>query len=202
MANIVDYILEEDYPRYQELVTKAAENKANAPKVKKKRAPLTKEQKIERMKKQREALNAKLEALINGEAEVNFAEGSKVTVQDTSGKELDAIYIENADANPVEINGAENAGLVQDEDGNFVTEDKAETTDPTPETPGDPEQKPSGNDGGQKPDDMNGQASGGKEETASPKTGDSSVLLLALGALAGSGAAAGAVLRKKRGMTE
>ena len=71
MANIVDYILEEDYPRYQELVTKAAENKANAPKVKKKRAPLTKEQKIERMKKQREALNAKLEALINGEAEVN-----------------------------------------------------------------------------------------------------------------------------------
>ena len=58
MANIVDYILEEDYPRYQELVTKAAENKANAPKVKKERAPLTKEQKIERMKKQREALNA------------------------------------------------------------------------------------------------------------------------------------------------
>ena len=113
---------------------------------------------------------------------------------------LDAIYIENADANPVEINGAENAGLVQDEDGNFVTEDKAETPDPTPETPGDPEQKPSGNDGGQKPDDMNGQASGGKEETASPKTGDSSALLLALGALAGSGAAAGAVLRKKRGM--
>lgn len=137
---------------------------------------------------------------INGEAEVNFAEGSKVTVQDTSGKELDAIYIENADANPVEINGAENAGLVQDEDGNFVTEDKAETPDPTPETPGDPEQKPSGNDGGQKPDDMNGQASGGKEETASPKTGDSSALLLALGALAGSGSAAGAVLRKKRGM--
>ena len=137
---------------------------------------------------------------INGEAEVNFAEGSKVTVQDTSGKELDAIYIENADVNQVEINGAENAGLVQDEDGNFVTEDKAETPDPTPETPGDPEQKPSGNDGGQKPDDMNGQASGGKEETASPKTGDSSALLLALGALAGSGAAAGAVLRKKRGM--
>ena len=137
---------------------------------------------------------------INGEAEVNFAEGSKVTVQDTSGKELDAIYIENADVNQVEINGAENAGLVQDEDGNFVTEDKAETPDPTPETPGDPEQKPSGNDGGQKPDDMNGQASGGKEETASPKTGDSSALLLALGALAGSGAAAGAVVRKKRGM--
>lgn len=71
MANTVDYILEEDYPRYQELIAKAAKNKANAPKVKKERAPLTKEQKIERMKKQREALNAKLEALINGEGEVN-----------------------------------------------------------------------------------------------------------------------------------
>lgn len=71
MANTVDYILEEDYPRYQELIAKAAENKAKAPKVKKERAPLTKEQKIERMKKQREALNAKLEALINGEGEVN-----------------------------------------------------------------------------------------------------------------------------------
>lgn len=67
MANIVDYILEEDYPRYQELVAKAAENKANAPKVKKERAPLTKEQKLARMKKQREALDAKLAALLAGE---------------------------------------------------------------------------------------------------------------------------------------
>lgn len=71
MANIVDYILEEDYPRYQELIAKAAENKANAPKVKKERAPMTKEQKIERMRKQREALEAKLTALINGEDTVN-----------------------------------------------------------------------------------------------------------------------------------
>ena len=159
---------------------------------------------------------------INGESGVNFAEGSKVTVQDTSGKELDAIYIENADANQVEINGAENAGLVQDEDGNFVTEDKAETPDPTPENPGDqdgtdpgqdgsdqtgdgqkdPEQKPSGNEGEQKPEDTNGQASGGKENAVSPKTGDSSALLLALGALAGSGVAAGAVLRKKKDLAE
>ena len=67
MANIVDYILEEDYPRYQELVAKAAENKANAPKVKKERAPLTKEQKLVRMQKQREALDAKLAALLAGE---------------------------------------------------------------------------------------------------------------------------------------
>lgn len=71
MANIVDYILEEDYPRYQELIAKAAENKANAPKVKKERAPMTKEQKIERMRKQREALEAKLTALINGEDTVS-----------------------------------------------------------------------------------------------------------------------------------
>ena len=69
----------------------------------------------------------------NGEAGVNFAEGSKVTVQDTSGKDLDAIYIENGDANQVEINGAENAGLVQDENGNYVTDDTSEEPGETPE---------------------------------------------------------------------
>ena len=70
MANLVDFILEEDYPRYQELVAKAAEAKANAPKVKKERAPMTKEQKLARMQKQRDALSAKLAALLAGEDNV------------------------------------------------------------------------------------------------------------------------------------
>lgn len=159
---------------------------------------------------------------INGETSVNFAEGSKVTVQDTAGKELDAIYIENADTNQVEINGAENAGLVRDEDGNYVTEDAAEVPDETPEEPDetpeepgdqngsdnteeeqkDPEQNPSGNDGGQKPSDNSTQASAEKDGVKSPKTGDSSALLIALTVLAGSGAAATVALRRKKDLTE
>ena len=147
----------------------------------------------------------------NGEAGVNFAEGSKVTVQDTSGKDLDAIYIENGDANQVQISGAENAGLVQDENGNYVTDDTPEEPGETPEDPGDqngsgdtdegqkdPEQKPSGNDGDQNPSDNNAQADAEKEGVKSPKTGDSSALLLALSALAASGTAATVVLRKKK----
>ena len=148
---------------------------------------------------------------VNGESSVNFAEGSKVTVQDTAGKDLDAIYIENGDANQVEINGAENAGLVQDENGNYVTDDTPEEPGETPEDPGDqngsgdtdegqkdPEQKPSGNDGDQNPSDNNAQADAEKEGVKSPKTGDSSALLLALSALAASGTAAAVVLRKKK----
>lgn len=152
---------------------------------------------------------------VNGDSSVNFAEGSKVTVQDTAGKDLDAIYIENGDANQVEINGAENAGLVQDENGNYVTEDTPEEPGETPEDPGDqngsgdtgedqkdPEQKPSGNDGEQKPSDNNAQADDKKEGVKSPKTGDSSALLIALTALAGSGAAGAVVLRRKNDLTE
>lgn len=152
---------------------------------------------------------------VNGESSVNFAEGSKVTVQDTAGKDLDAIYIENGDANKVEINGAENAGLVQDENGNYVTEDTPEEPGETPEDPGDqngsgdtdegqkdPEQKPSGNDGDQNPSDNNAQADAEKEGVKSPKTGDSSALLLALSALAASGTAATVVLRKKKDLED
>ncbi len=151
----------------------------------------------------------------NGEAGVNFAEESKVTVQDTSGKDLDAIYIENGDANQVQISGAENAGLVQDENGNYVTDDTPEEPGETPEDPGDqngsgdtdegqkdPEQKPSGNDGDQNPSDNNAQADAEKEGVKSPKTGDSSALLLALSALAASGTAATVVLRKKKDLED
>ena len=151
----------------------------------------------------------------NGEAGVNFAEGSKVTVQDTSGKDLDAIYIENGNVNQVQISGAENAGLVQDENGNYVTDDTPEEPGETPEDPGDqngsgdtdegqkdPEQKPSGNDGDQNPSDNNAQADAEKEGVKSPKTGDSSALLLALSALAASGTAATVVLRKKKDLED
>lgn len=128
---------------------------------------------------------------VNGESSVNFAEGSKVTVQDTAGKDLDAIYIENGDANQVEINGAENAGLVQDENGNYVTDDTPEEPGETPEDPGD-----------QNPSDNNAQADAEKEGVKSPKTGDSSALLLALSALAASGTAATVVLRKKKDLED
>ncbi len=61
----------------------------------------------------------------NGASEVNFVDGSKVTVQDNSGKGLDAIYVENANVNEVTIKGAEAAGLVRDADGNYIV--KTET---------------------------------------------------------------------------
>lgn len=44
MKAIIEYISEEDYPRYKELIAKAEEAKKNAPKTP--RAPLTKEQQI------------------------------------------------------------------------------------------------------------------------------------------------------------
>lgn len=44
MKAIIEYISEEDYPRYKELIAKAEEAKKNAPKMP--RAPLTKEQQI------------------------------------------------------------------------------------------------------------------------------------------------------------
>ena len=131
---------------------------------------------------------------INGESKVNFAEGSKVTVEDESGKELDAIYIENNDANQVEISGAENAGLVQDENGNYVVKDTVTEPDPTPEPEEPEEDTPVEN-----PEGSNTQNDEVKEESQkSPKTGDSSALLLALSALAGSGAAKTFENRKRK----
>lgn len=44
MKAIIEYISEEDYPRYKELLAMAEEAKKNAPKAP--RAPLTKEQQI------------------------------------------------------------------------------------------------------------------------------------------------------------
>lgn len=61
---VVDYISEEDYPVYQELVAKMTEAKANAPKAPRAARTLTLEQKIERAKKAQAAAEAKLAALL------------------------------------------------------------------------------------------------------------------------------------------
>lgn len=68
MKAIVDYILEEDYPRYKELVEKAKANKAATPRKKVERKPLTKEQQMERIKARMAKEEAKLAALL-GQAE-------------------------------------------------------------------------------------------------------------------------------------
>ena len=63
--SIFDYMSEQDYNRYSELMTIAENNKANAPKPERKpRGPLTNEQKIARLRKQQEVAQAKLDALL------------------------------------------------------------------------------------------------------------------------------------------
>ena len=57
----IDYMSEEDYNRYNELLAKAAEAKANAPKVSKPRGPMT----IEQKKKLAEARLAKAQAILD-----------------------------------------------------------------------------------------------------------------------------------------
>ena len=65
---LVDYILEEDYPRYQELLAKAAEAKANAPKNERApRAPMTTEQKKKAAENRLAKAQAALEALLAAE---------------------------------------------------------------------------------------------------------------------------------------
>ena len=64
---IVDFILDEDYARYNELLNMAEEAKANTPKAERKpRGPMTKEQKIKmadaRLAKAKAALDALLAA--------------------------------------------------------------------------------------------------------------------------------------------
>lgn len=58
---IVDYIADEDYARYNELLAKAAEAKQNAPK---NRAPLTIEQKLKRAELAKARAEEKLNALL------------------------------------------------------------------------------------------------------------------------------------------
>ena len=65
---IVDYISEEDYPRYQELLAMAEEAKKNAPKKERApRAPMTQEQKKKAAESRLAKAQAALEALLAAE---------------------------------------------------------------------------------------------------------------------------------------
>lgn len=63
----IDYMTEEDYNRYTELLEKAAEAKKNAPKAK--RAPLTKEQKLAAAMKKEAALQALVDKMLAEQGE-------------------------------------------------------------------------------------------------------------------------------------
>lgn len=68
MKPIVEYMSEEDYARYNELINKAEEAKANAPKASRApRAPMTKEQKVKMAEGRLAKAKAKLEALLAAE---------------------------------------------------------------------------------------------------------------------------------------
>ena len=63
MASIIDFILPEDQAEYSAIIERAAEAKANAPKERKPRAPMTTEQKIKMDEGRLAKLQAKLAAL-------------------------------------------------------------------------------------------------------------------------------------------
>lgn len=159
----------------------------------------------------------------NGAAGVTFTDGSKVTA---AGSDQNVIYIDDGDdADQVTITGAEEAGLEQDAEGNYIV--AGQDTDPEPEQPageedaGDSdEEKPSAEDNSpeneEKPENngtgTDGTAGGDKEESGrtdaenirkAPQTGDSSTgLYIALTALLGSGTMAGTVLKRRRKTTK
>lgn len=68
-TKLVDFILEEDYERYNELLNMAEEAKKNAPKEKKPRAPMSKETKLKIAQAKRDKAQAALDALLASEAE-------------------------------------------------------------------------------------------------------------------------------------
>lgn len=63
MASLIDFILPEDVQLYKAIIERAAEAKANAPKERKPRAPMTEEQKIKMNEAKLAKLQAKLAAL-------------------------------------------------------------------------------------------------------------------------------------------
>jgi hypothetical protein len=65
---LVDYILIEDYPRYNELLDIAEQNKLNAPKKpRNRRTPMTQEQKAAKNKKKLLDAQAALDALLSSQ---------------------------------------------------------------------------------------------------------------------------------------
>lgn len=69
MASIIDFILPEDQAEYRAIIERAAEAKANAPKERKPRAPMTEEQKLKMDEGRLAKLQAKLAALRAGNAQ-------------------------------------------------------------------------------------------------------------------------------------
>ena len=68
--SIFDYMTNEEYERYNALVAKAAELKANAPKAPAKpRGPLTAEAKLKMAERKRDALMAKIQALMAAQSQ-------------------------------------------------------------------------------------------------------------------------------------
>lgn len=63
MASLIDYILPEDQEKYKAIIERAAEAKANAPKERKPRAPLSEEQKIKRDETRLFKMQEKLKAM-------------------------------------------------------------------------------------------------------------------------------------------
>lgn len=67
---LVDYMTDEDYARYNELITLAEEAKANAPKAERKpKGPMTAEQKRKAAETRLAKAQAALEALLAAQAE-------------------------------------------------------------------------------------------------------------------------------------
>ncbi len=62
-SSIIDYILPEDQEEYKAIIERAAEAKANAPKERKPRGPMTEEQKLKADETRLAKLQAKLAAL-------------------------------------------------------------------------------------------------------------------------------------------
>jgi hypothetical protein len=62
-TSIIDYILPEDQAEYRAIIERAAEAKANAPKERKPRTPMTDEQKLHMAEGRLAKLQAKLAAL-------------------------------------------------------------------------------------------------------------------------------------------
>ena len=134
----------------------------------------------------------------NGKANVDFADGSRVNMTSTKEDVQDAIYIDaDNDKDDMTITGAEQAGLAKDKNGNYIL-----ASDPGTENPEDPSDKPSDED--KKPADDKKPVVEDKKETEdkkaeeSPKTSDNAAPLAALLAMAGSGAVAVGVLKKRK----
>jgi hypothetical protein len=70
-TSIIDFILPEDKEQYLAIIERAAEAKANAPKERKPRAPMTREQKIAADTKRLAKLQEKLAALMAAESQTD-----------------------------------------------------------------------------------------------------------------------------------